>query len=105
MDGQPASGPGNSLEGILNFSPHPPPLGTEQRNQARHRFHDICQHFDGGIPVDTYSRPRLIRYTYEHLLSEESRDYFLRLFFKIIDIPIDGNEFDVSEARESGPTT
>ena len=82
----------SSLEGILNFSSHPPPLGTELRNHASHRFHDICQHFDRGIPVDNYSRPRLVRYTYEHSLSEESGDYFLRLFFKTIDIPIDRNK-------------
>ncbi|KAK5630320.1 hypothetical protein RRF57_006035 [Xylaria bambusicola] len=72
-----------SLEGILNFSSHPLPLGTELRNRARHRFYDICQHFDKGIP--------LIRYTYEHSLSEESGNYFLRYFFKAIDLSIDGN--------------
>ncbi|KAI0140429.1 hypothetical protein GGR57DRAFT_426175 [Xylariaceae sp. FL1272] len=81
----------SSLEGILDFSPRPPPLESEQRNQARHRFHDICEHFDRGIPLGDYSRPRLVRYTYEHALSEESGDHFLRLFFKAIDLPIDGN--------------
>ncbi|KAI0147295.1 hypothetical protein GGR57DRAFT_258677 [Xylariaceae sp. FL1272] len=49
----------SSLEGILNFSSHPPPLQTELRNHASRRFHDICQHFDTGLSVDSYSRPRL----------------------------------------------
>ncbi|KAI1758661.1 hypothetical protein GGR53DRAFT_516335 [Hypoxylon sp. FL1150] len=80
----------SSFEGVLNFSPPPPPLGTEQRNQARQRFRDICQHFDRGIPVDNYSHPRLVRYTYEYTRSEESGDYFLRLFFKTLDLAIDG---------------
>lgn len=82
----------SSLEGILNFSSHPPPLEAELRDHASRRFHDLCQHFDTGIPVDNYSRPRLVRSTYEHSLSEESGDYFLRFFFKAVDLPIDGNE-------------
>ena len=83
----------SSLEGILNFSSsHPPLLETELRNHASRRFHDICQHFDIGIPVDNYSRPRLVLFTYKYSLSQESRDYFLRLFFKAVDLPIDGRE-------------
>ncbi|KAI0435721.1 hypothetical protein F4803DRAFT_544577 [Xylaria telfairii] len=83
----------SSLEGILNFSSHPPPpLETELRHRARRRFHDICQHFDTGVPVDNYSRPRLVHLTYEHSISQDSQDHFLRVFFRAIDLPIDGNE-------------
>lgn len=82
----------SSFEGILNFSSHPPPLETELRSRASRRFHDICQHFDTGIPVDNYSRPRLVRFTYEHSLSPESRDYFLRVFFRAVDLEIGGDE-------------
>ncbi|KAI3322505.1 hypothetical protein HD806DRAFT_500250 [Xylariaceae sp. AK1471] len=90
----------SSLEGILNFSPPHPPLETELRNHASRRFHDICQHFDTDIPFDTgipgpadnYSRPRLVRFTYEYSLSQDSRDYFLSFFFKEVGLPIDGNE-------------
>jgi len=71
---------------------HPPPLETELRNHASRRFHDICQHFDTGIPVDNYSRPRLVRFTYEYSLSHESGDYFLRVFFQALDLRIDRNE-------------
>ncbi|KAI1157327.1 hypothetical protein F5B18DRAFT_657801 [Nemania serpens] len=83
----------SSLEGILNFSSsHPPPLETELRNHASRRFHDICHHFDTGLSADNYSRPRLVRSTYECSLSPESGDYFLRFFFKAVDLPIDGRE-------------
>ncbi|KAJ2975204.1 hypothetical protein NUW58_g8424 [Xylaria curta] len=83
----------SSLEGILNFSAHPtPPLGTELRDYASGRFYDICQHFDTGLRKGDYSRPRLIRYTYEYSLSQESGDHFLRFFFKAVDLPIDGDE-------------
>ncbi|KAI1144694.1 hypothetical protein F4825DRAFT_387146 [Nemania diffusa] len=83
----------SSLEVILNFSSsHPPPLQTELRNHASRRFHDICQHFDTGLSVDDYSRPRLVRSTYECSLSQESEDYFLRVFFKAVDLLIDGSE-------------
>ncbi|KAI0400042.1 hypothetical protein F4802DRAFT_514472 [Xylaria palmicola] len=95
----------SSLEGVLNFSPPPPPLGTEQRNQARQRFRDICQHFDRGIPVDNYSHPRLVRYTYEYTRSEASGDYFLRLFFKTLDLAIDGCDPIISASKMCVPSS
>ncbi|KAI0411238.1 hypothetical protein F5X98DRAFT_61660 [Xylaria grammica] len=80
------------LEGILDFSEHLPPLGTELHSHASRRFYDICQHFDVELRKGDYNRPRLVRYTYEYLLSEESRDIFLQFFFKSVDLQIDGNE-------------
>lgn len=88
----PLHGHQSSFEGILNSSSRPPPLGTELRDHASRRFRDICQHFDTGIPVNNYSCSRLVRYTYEHSLSEESGDYFLRSFFEALDFPINGDE-------------
>ncbi|KAJ2989592.1 hypothetical protein NUW58_g3390 [Xylaria curta] len=82
----------SSLEVILNFSSRPPPLATELRGHASRRFYEICQHFDTGVPVDNYSRPRLVRCTYEYSLSQESKDHFLRVFFQAIDLRIDGNK-------------
>ena len=81
-----------SLERILNFSPRPSLLGTELRNHASSRLYDICQHFDTGLRKGDYSRPRLVRYTYEYSLSQESGDHFLRFFFRAVDLQIDGNE-------------
>ncbi|KAI0977461.1 hypothetical protein F4678DRAFT_16139 [Xylaria arbuscula] len=82
----------SSLEGVLNFSSHPPPLGTELRDHASRRLHSICEHFDTGLPQGDFSRPRLIRYTYTYSLSQESGDHFLRAFFQAVDIQISGDE-------------
>lgn len=82
----------SSLEGILNFSSHPPPLGTELRDYASRRFYSICERFDTGVPQGDFSRPRLVRYTYKHSLSQESGDYFLRAFFQAVDLQISGDE-------------
>ncbi|KAI1120416.1 hypothetical protein F5Y10DRAFT_289790 [Nemania abortiva] len=82
----------SSLEGSLDFSSRPLPLGIELRGYASGRFYDICQYFDTGLHKGDYSRPRLIRYTYEYSLSQESGDHFLRLFFKAVDLQIDKNE-------------
>ncbi|KAI1116698.1 hypothetical protein F5Y14DRAFT_406288 [Nemania sp. NC0429] len=83
-----------SPEHIPNFSPHSllPPLETELRNHAGRRLYNICQHFDTGLRKGDYSRPRLVRYTYEYSLSEESRDHFLRYFFNAVRVQIDGNK-------------
>ncbi|KAJ8126456.1 hypothetical protein O1611_g7183 [Lasiodiplodia mahajangana] len=61
-------------------------------DHASQRFHDICQHFDTGIPIDNYSRPRLVRFTYDYSLSQQSKDHFLRVFFQAVGLRIDGNE-------------
>ncbi|KAI0870105.1 hypothetical protein GGS24DRAFT_493251 [Hypoxylon argillaceum] len=83
----------SSLEGIINFSSHPLPLDAELRDHASCRFYEICQHFDTGlICKGDYSRPRLVRYTYEYSVFQESRDNFLRFFFRAVDLQIDGNE-------------
>lgn len=73
------------------------PLDMKLRNHARDRFYSICNHFDTGIPrseipPDDYGRPRLIRSTYDNALSQESRDHFLRAFFRAVDLAMDGEE-------------
>ncbi|OAA63380.1 hypothetical protein SPI_03543 [Niveomyces insectorum RCEF 264] len=91
-----------SLEGVIDLSPQPP-LGPAQRAYARRVFYRIVEHFEaantssadrnnaGASRSDnrTYSQPRLVRYTYEYALSEESRDTFLRAFFKSIALGFD----------------
>ncbi|KAF2967331.1 hypothetical protein GQX73_g6277 [Xylaria multiplex] len=100
-----------SLEGIINFSELPP---LEHRAEAQRRFYHIVNHFetrnDGGGGGDNnnnaarsstvrtrrtghdYSRPRLVRLTYEYARSEASRDYFLRAFFQSMSLPMSGDE-------------
>lgn len=78
-----------SLEGFVDFSAVLP-LGEEERSLGSRRFHLIVDHFQSKTrPQDrSYSRPLLLRYTYEYARSEESRDNFLRTFFDSLGIPL-----------------
>ncbi|KAI0389441.1 hypothetical protein F5Y17DRAFT_448941 [Xylariaceae sp. FL0594] len=97
----PLLGRQSSAEDALHWpSPHQPPLGTELRNHASGRLHDICQAFDTEPSVDDCSRSSLVRLTYECSLSRESADYFLRCFFQAVNLPIDGVEpIDFEDVR------
>ncbi|KAI0144480.1 hypothetical protein GGR57DRAFT_507531 [Xylariaceae sp. FL1272] len=75
----------SSLDGIIDFAAEAP-LGTSQRNKAHRRFYRIVEYFGAGGAIDSvppkYEPPRLVRCTYEYALSDESRDNFLRTFFR-----------------------
>ncbi|WEW59200.1 hypothetical protein PRK78_004669 [Emydomyces testavorans] len=78
----------SSFEGIINFSA-PEPLPADQRSRAQHRFYSIINHFgDSGGKRGEYSRPLLVRYTYEFSRSELSKDTFLRAFFNFMQLDI-----------------
>ncbi|OAA57394.1 hypothetical protein SPI_07053 [Niveomyces insectorum RCEF 264] len=79
------------------------PLNAAERASARRLFYRIVEHFEvisdrarHGPGSQTYSKPRLIRCTYEYTLSDESRDLFLRSFFGALALPAfgDGTEGD-----------
>ncbi|OAA63445.1 hypothetical protein SPI_03608 [Niveomyces insectorum RCEF 264] len=83
-----------SLEGLLDFSPRSS-LTLAERAAARHTLLRVAQYFEnlddarGGISRGVaYSQPRLIRYTFEYALSDESRDIFLRAFFSALALSI-----------------
>ncbi|KAI1119836.1 hypothetical protein F5Y10DRAFT_149237 [Nemania abortiva] len=83
-----------SLEAVINF-PDAIPLSNSQRTNARRRFYQIATHFEtdrNSNNTTQYSPPRLVRLTYEHALSEQSRDYFLRTFFLAMALSIDGQQ-------------
>ncbi|OAA54148.1 hypothetical protein SPI_09082 [Niveomyces insectorum RCEF 264] len=87
-----------SLESVIDPKA-PPPLDPAQRAHAARVLYRIIEHFDALDNDDsgnrsrsrTYSRPRLVRYTYEYVLSDESRDLFLRAFFKAMALALDGH--------------
>ncbi|KAI1111678.1 hypothetical protein F5Y14DRAFT_424437 [Nemania sp. NC0429] len=85
----------SSLEGVIDFSAESP-LEIHQRNSARRRFYRIVEHFGAGDATDIdnvplqYEPPRLVRYTYEYALSDESRDNFLSAFFRAMALPLTG---------------
>ncbi|KAK0749172.1 hypothetical protein B0T18DRAFT_321154 [Schizothecium vesticola] len=85
----------SSLEGIIDFSVNTP-LKASQRAQAERWFYQIVEYFKEPEPHKhqqgtTYSRPLLIRYTYEYALSQESRDVFLRPFFRSMGLSLDAD--------------
>ncbi|ODH33668.1 hypothetical protein ACO22_03286 [Paracoccidioides brasiliensis] len=85
-----------SLEGIINVSASGPLIAT-QRARARRIFYSIVDSF-GPPPSNQrpseYSRPLLVRYTYEFSRSELSQDTFLRAFFEFM-------KWDIAEADEA----
>lgn len=91
-----------SLEGFINFSVALP-LSDGQRASATQRFYRIADHFeaDNGNHDGQYSPPRLVRLTYEHALSERSRDNFLGAFFEAMALSIEGPEVDDCEDLRS----
>ncbi|OAA59006.1 hypothetical protein SPI_06208 [Niveomyces insectorum RCEF 264] len=89
-----------SLETVIDLSASAQahaPLGPAQRQNAQHTFYSITQHFeeaDAGAATTTgrhasYSRPRLIRNSYDYALSDTSRDIFLRAFFAALALDIE----------------
>lgn len=80
-----------SLETILNFA-GPQPMSADQRANARQKFYTVVDHCKSAEilkPDDRYSRPLLIRYTYEYARSELAQDTFLRAFFDIMGVDED----------------
>lgn len=89
--------PSNLSRGVIDFSAKAP-LETNQRNDAKRRFYRIVEHFGTGGAIDSvppqYEPPRLVRYTYEYALSEESRDNLLRAFFQALALSLTGQDND-----------
>nr|KMM64829.1 hypothetical protein CPAG_01181 [Coccidioides posadasii RMSCC 3488] len=81
-----------SLEGIINFS-GPESLPADQRARAKQRFYSIIKHFRPAEASDVaYSRPFLVRYTYEYSRSELSQDT-LRAFFDFMGLDVGGDRY------------
>ena len=89
-----------SLEDIIIFSDEPQALNAAQRSQAEQKFYRIVRHFEaaeGGTrgsnsSSSQYSRPLLIRFTYEYARSRESQDIFLRALFHSMALSLDGED-------------
>ncbi|KAI2601881.1 hypothetical protein GGR54DRAFT_578791 [Hypoxylon sp. NC1633] len=93
----------SSLEGVINFFSEAP-LETAQRAIAKRRFYRIIEHFEtssNNSDSSPYKRPQLVRFTYEHALSEESRDNLLIAFFRAMALSMedDNQSIDFEELR------
>ncbi|KAK6950438.1 hypothetical protein Daesc_008766 [Daldinia eschscholtzii] len=78
------------------------PLGSDERIEGRRKFYYVLDYLEAqdDSSKNQYSRPQLIRLTYEYALSEESRDNYLRAFFNALSLPIDSKEnINVEEYR------
>ncbi|KAF2456899.1 hypothetical protein BDY21DRAFT_45863 [Lineolata rhizophorae] len=86
----------SSLESVIDFSTEPP-FRTDQRTEAKRRFYRVVEHFESADNSSSsrsrYDRPRLVRFTYELAVSDESRDNFLRAFFRAVALSIEGEEY------------
>jgi len=88
----------SSLEGVLDFSAEVP-LSADQRARASHQFHHIVRHFEFPAETRPYSRPLLVRYTYEYARSQESRDVFLRAFFQSMRLSLNDEDVDLGNTE------
>ncbi|KAF2452499.1 hypothetical protein BDY21DRAFT_312010 [Lineolata rhizophorae] len=93
-----------SLKGVIDFSTEPP-LGANERVEARRRFYHIVNHFEdtekrnssGSSGNEPYNRPVFVRLTYEYALSEESQDHYLRAFFRFMALSVTGEDVDFGD--------
>ncbi|EAS37218.3 uncharacterized protein CIMG_02572 [Coccidioides immitis RS] len=83
-----------SVEGIIDFS-GPESLPADQHARAKQRFYSIIKHFRPALEASdvAYSRPFLVRYTYEYSRSELSQDTFLRAFFDFMGLDVAGDRY------------
>ncbi|UPL03053.1 hypothetical protein LCI18_013987 [Fusarium solani-melongenae] len=78
----------SSFEGIIDYSLRPS-LSSAHRASASRRFYQLINHFDGDKGSnDKYDELKLVRYTYEFSISQESKDHVLYALFASIAIPI-----------------
>lgn len=91
----------SSLHSAFNLSAEPA-LGADQRFRAEERFKYILERFnDRDSSNGKYKRTILLRLMYEHALSEESRDIFLRAFFQSMNLSLDEDQHvDFEHAEE-----
>lgn len=72
-----------SLEHVID-PVQPVPLSATQRANARRILYQLVEAFEAADNVRgarvPFVYPRLVRYTYEYSLSDDSRDIFLRAF-------------------------
>lgn len=96
------------LEEIIDFSVETR-LEDGQRARANRQFYQVLDHFHKLEPEPkrhqrgtTYSRPILIRYTYEYARSQESRDAFFRSMGLSLDADDGSREYDGRFGRRTG---
>ncbi|KAG8407060.1 hypothetical protein J3458_020555 [Metarhizium acridum] len=96
----------SSLEGIIDFSSSPP-REDHDRTLAIEKFYHIIEHYENNpstFSSGQYSRPKLLRLTYEYATSEKSKNNVLEAFFQAVGLSINQlNDIDfLNEETENG---
>ncbi|KAH7204868.1 uncharacterized protein BKA55DRAFT_291464 [Fusarium redolens] len=87
----------SSLEGTIDFSPRPSPFfSPDELDKAAGILRRLVEHFEPLSTEKPYNRPRLVRLTYEHARSDQSKFNFLHAFLGTVNITID-EVFDLND--------
>lgn len=71
------------LEGVSKLSLSEPPSEPDQRSRMTEIFKQIISYYEPLQPEDgPYKYITLLKLTYDYVLSNESRDRFLKYFFE-----------------------
>ncbi|KAF4333192.1 hypothetical protein FBEOM_13000 [Fusarium beomiforme] len=86
-----------SLEGFIDFSPGASPLfNPDEIDTAAGILRRVIEHFEPLSTEKPYNRPRLVRLTYEHARSDQSKSNFLHAFLGALNLTID-EVFDLND--------
>ncbi|CVL09111.1 uncharacterized protein FMAN_14250 [Fusarium mangiferae] len=81
----------SSLEGFIDFSTGASPsFNPDELDKGAGVLRLVIEHFEPLSTEKPYNRPRLVRLTYEHARSDQSKSNFLHAFLRAVDITIDG---------------
>lgn len=79
----------SSLEGFIEFSTGASPLfNPDEFDKAAGVLRRVIEHFEPLSTEKPYNRPRLVRLTYEHARSDQSKSNFLHAFLGAVNIMI-----------------
>ncbi|EXM13778.1 hypothetical protein V3481_017334 [Fusarium oxysporum f. sp. vasinfectum] len=80
----------SSLEGFIDFSTvASPSFNPDELDKAAGVLRRVIEHFEPSSTEKPYNRPRLVRLTYEHARSDQSKSNFLHAFLGAVNITID----------------
>ena len=78
------------LEGVSKLSLSEPPSEPYQRTRMTEIFKQIISHYEPLQPEDgPYKHITLLKLTYDYVLSNESRDRFLKYFLESVKISVE----------------
>jgi hypothetical protein len=78
------------LEGVSKLFLSEPPSEPDQRTRMTEIFKQIISHYEPLQPEDgPYKHITLLKLTYDYVLSNESRDRFLKYFWESVKVSVE----------------